>query len=414
MSIELSLLKLFCDSRKAEAENYGYLNTLDNLERELKLLFNLVHSYYKEYEKESIEHKELLSYYELKYPRAKERDMHLDLIKEVFASPISQELMKDHLDQLIEKHKATQVINKLLPVMEGDKYGILDTVRTDIDDYVGLLHNPPDSLVVPVPCELSVEELISQEIDDSGLRWHIKELTEIIGGCRKKTLGLIYAFVDAGKTSFTLAACVAFAKQLAETEDTICYCGNEESASRLRLRLVQAFTHWTRRQVQEKGKRAEQIAREGGIGNVKIFDNITTTTQIEYILGQYHPHIMFIDQATGIELEGRKKEEGVAKLESLFRWFRKTGSIHDVGLIGVAQAVGEAEDTKYLKLSDIYGSRVSIQSALDWACGIGRKINNPIDDQLRYLNIPKNKLHDGNGGRIPVHFNQYTVQWEVN
>ena len=70
MSLELSLLKLFCDTRKAEAENYGYMDTLDNLERELRLLFNLVHSYYKEYEKDSIRQGELLSYYELKYPRA--------------------------------------------------------------------------------------------------------------------------------------------------------------------------------------------------------------------------------------------------------------------------------------------------------------------------------------------------------
>ena len=413
MSVELSLLKLFCESREAEATHQGYLSGLDNLERELKLLFNLVRSYYKEFEKDSISHSELVSYYELKYPNAKERDMHLDLMTEAFASTVTIDLLRKHIDQLIEKHAATKMVNKLLPVMEGEKYGILDTLRTDVDSYVSLLHNPPDSLVVPVPCELTVEELISQEIDDSGLRWHLDELTDIIGGARRKTLGLIYAFVDSGKTSFAMAAVVAFARQLAETTDNICYCGNEESANRLRLRLVQAFCNWTRRQVKERGVKAEKIAQLGGISNVKIFDSITTTSQIEYILGQYSPHVMFIDQATAIEVEG-KREEGVAKLESLFRWLRKTGTIHDVGIIGIAQAVGEAEDTKYLKLSDIYGSRVSIQGALDWAAGIGRKLNNPIDDDLRYINIPKNKLNEGDSGRFPVHFNHYTCLWEVN
>jgi hypothetical protein len=413
MSVELSLLKLFCDDRFVESQTKVYLASLSNLERELKLLFNLVSNYYKDYEAKSITQEELTTYYSLKYPNAKEREMHLDLIKEAFASKVTMELLRSHIDQLIEKHKATKMVNKLLPVMEGEKYGVLDTLRTDIDDYTALLHNPPDSVVVPVPCELSVEELIAQEIDDGGLAWHLDELTNIIGGCRKKTLGLIYAFVDTGKTSFSMAAVVAFAKQLVGTEDVIAYCGNEESAGRLRLRLVQAFCNWTRRQVKERGVKAEKIAQEGGISNVKIFDNISTTTQIEYILGQYHPHVMFIDQATAIELEG-KKEEGVAKLESLFRWLRRIGNIHDVAIIGVAQAVGEAEDTKYLKLSDIYGSRVSIQGALDWACGIGRKLNNPVDDQLRYLNIPKNKLHDGDSGRFPVHFDNYLCHWEVN
>jgi len=79
MSVELSLLKLFCDSREAEAANHGYLSVIDNLERELSLLFNLVHTYYKEYDTDSISKEELLSFYELKYPRAKERDMHLGL-----------------------------------------------------------------------------------------------------------------------------------------------------------------------------------------------------------------------------------------------------------------------------------------------------------------------------------------------
>ena len=224
MSVELSLLKLFCDSREAEATNRGYLQSLDNLERELKLLFNLVASYYKEFEKGSISHSELVSYYELKYPNAKERDLHLDLMVEAFSSTVTPDLLKKHIDQLIEKHASTKMINKLLPVMEGDKYGILDTLRADVDDYISLLNNPPDNLVVPVPCELTVSELIEQEIDDSGLKWHLAELTDIIGGCRKKTLGLIYAFVDSGKTSFAMASVVAFARQLAETEEIIAYC----------------------------------------------------------------------------------------------------------------------------------------------------------------------------------------------
>jgi hypothetical protein len=413
MSVELSLLKLFCDSRADETTNYGYVKSLDNLERELKLLFNLVHSYYEEYEHDNISQTELLSYYDLKYPAAKDKAMHLDLIKETFVIEVSSDLMKAHIDQLMEKHEATRMLNKVLPVVEGEKYGVLADLRTDLDDFVGRMHNPPESMVVPVPCELSIEELVQQEIDDSGLSWHLDELTDIIGGCRKKTLGLIYAFVDSGKTSFSMASVAAFARQLADTEDVICYCGNEESAARLRLRLVQAMCGWNRKQVRERPKRAEEKAREAGIGNVKIFDNITTTTQVEYVLGQYAPHIAYIDQATNIDLEGRKKEEGVQKLESLFRWFRKLAGLHDLALIGVAQAVGEAEDTKYLKLSDIYGSRVSIQGALDYAVGIGRKANNPIDDDLRYLNVPKNKLHDGDGGRMTLMFDKYVCRWEV-
>ena len=414
MSVELSMLKHFCDSREIEAMHHAYLDTLDNMEREVRLLFELVHRYYLDFDKESIPREELLGYYDLKYPKARNRDMHLDLIAQAYGSNLSVDLMREHLDQLIERHHATQVINKLLPVMEGDKYGVLADTKVDIDNYIDLLHNPPDSLAVPIPCELSVQELIEQEIDDAGLPWHIKELNEIIGGARRKTLGLLYAFVDSGKTSFAMATVAHFAKYLAETEDIVCYCGNEEAAGRLRLRLVQAIVHWTRTQIKHNGKEAERLAQEGGIHRVKIFDGVTSTEQLDYIAKEYKPHIMVIDQATGIDPPGKKKREGVEKLEVLFPWFRKFANTHDLGLLGVAQGTGDAEDSKWLKLSDIYGARVAIQAALDYAIGIGRKVNNPIDDDLRYLHVPKNKLADGNEGKIVCHFNKYHCSWEVN
>ena len=61
MSIELAILKLFCDKREIEITHYGYIKDMDNIERELKLLFNLVHLYYEEYETDSISKEELLN-----------------------------------------------------------------------------------------------------------------------------------------------------------------------------------------------------------------------------------------------------------------------------------------------------------------------------------------------------------------
>jgi hypothetical protein len=46
MSIELSILNLFCKDREVETINYGYIKTLPNLEKELNTLFKLVHAYY--------------------------------------------------------------------------------------------------------------------------------------------------------------------------------------------------------------------------------------------------------------------------------------------------------------------------------------------------------------------------------
>jgi hypothetical protein len=413
MSVELNLLKFFCDAREVEILNYGYLDMLDNMEREVKLLFNLVHTYYKDFEKEdSIEFKDLLSYYDLNYPKARSREMHLDLLTQMYNIKTNPELMKAHLDQLLEKHKATQIVNKLMPVLEGEKYGILDTIGVDIDNYVELLSNPPDSLVVPEPCELSVEELVTQEILEGGYPWHISGLTDIVGGVRPKTLGLIYAFVDAGKTSFGMASCAGFARQIVSTKDRIVYAGNEESAPRLRLRLIQSLLGWTRSQVRDDIKGAQSEAYKRGLGNVLIFDQITAGEQIEYILKEHKPIIMYVDQSTDVDLQLSRKREGVDYLKALFKWYRGLATKHDCGIIGVAQGTGTAEDTKYLKLSDIYGARVAIQGALDYAIGIGKLESDPIDSDQRYINVPKNKLADGCGGKFAVMFNHFTNTWQ--
>jgi hypothetical protein len=410
--IELGVLKLFCESHEIEMSHYPYIKEIENLGRELKLLFKLVHGFYADYESETISKDDLIQYYRLEYPNSKDEQLIVDLIGTAFLININMDLMRATLDQIIEKHHATQVIQKLLPVMEGEQYGVLEQVRGDVDEYVDLLHNPPESLVVPVPCLLSIDELVEQEINDPGLSWHMDALTNIMGGARRKTLGLIYAFVDSGKTSFALAAASAFAEQLKGTEKFIAYCGNEESAERLRLRFIQAITNWTRSRIRDNRAEATKLAIDGGLEQILIFDDIVVGEQVTYILNTYEPRVLFLDQATDIDINTKRKSDGVEYQKQLFKWYRGLAGQHDCSIVGVSQGVGDAENTKWLKLSDIYGSRVAIQGALDYGIGIGRIIEDAAKEDFRYIHVPKNKLHDGDGGKFETYFTRNLCHWE--
>jgi len=413
MSLELSILKLFCDSRDEYNKHHAYISSIDNLEREIKLLFGLVKMYYEAYDSNSISYEELVKYHDLIYPSSRDAGLHHDLIHTTFDITIQLELVKDILDQLIERHHATAIVSKLLPVMEGNKYGILDSVRADVDNYISLLHHPPDKMVVPEPCSLSVDELIEQEIMDEGIPWHLKPLTDAIGGAKNKTLGLIYAYVESGKTSFSLAAMAAQAALFAGSDQKIVYAGNEESAARLQLRFVQTIVNKTKTQVTNDAKNIQREVIEKGIDNTFIFDDITAESQLIYLLDEYQPTILYIDDITNMEVVFKRKTEGVGYLEALFRWYRKLATRYDCAIIGVSQGVGDAEDKKWLKLSDIFGSRVPIQRALDYGIGIGRKVSDPTKENLRFIHVPKNKLHDGQGGKFTVHFQRETCKWEV-
>lgn len=414
MSQELGLLRLFCDDRAVETIHNSYVAEIDNLEREFNLLFNLVHQYYEEYPNaNALTHDDLLVYYELKYPKARGRELHIDLITTAFNMNVNRDLIMQYIDHLIEKHHAAKVMNKLMPILEGDKYGVLDNVREDIDSYVDLLHNPPARLVVPMPNTATISELVAKEKDNEGIPWHLAELTDTIGGCRRKSLGLIYAFVDAGKTSFSMASCANFAKRINGTDKRIVYCGNEEDKDRLSLRLASSLLGWTKRQVLADHEGATKEASKLGFDNVYIFDEITAGEQVEYILKEYKPIIAYVDQSTDVDIKLSRKRDGVEYYKALYKWYRGLAGTFDVAIIGVAQGTGNSEDTKYLKLSDIFGSRVVIQGALDYAIGIGRLESDPIDEDQRYINIPKNKLGDGDSLKFAAMFNRYTNEWRA-
>jgi hypothetical protein len=413
MTIELSVLKAFCDNREVHNKHHVYLQSVENLERELKLLFELVKQYYDSYPADSINGNELMEFFDLRYPSSRDAELYYGIIHNAFDVTVEPELIQDILDQLIEKHHATTVVNKLLPVMEGTKYGVLHDIKSDIDNYVSLLHHPPEEMFVPEPCTLTLEELVAQEILDEGIPWHLTPLTSLIGGARSKTLGFIYAFVDAGKTSFSFGAMAAQARLYAGTDNLICYAGNEESASRLRLRFIQAQTNKTKAQIMSNIVEIEKEAVGKGLNNVRIFDEITTEAQLLYVLDEYDPSILYIDDATNMEVTFKREMKSTSYLEALFRWYRRLANRYDCAIIGVSQGVGDAENKKWLKLSDIYGSRVAIQRALDYGIGIGRKVEDPTKDTQRYIHVPKNKLHDGAGGKFVVNFTKEICLWEV-
>ena len=82
-----------------------------------------------------------------------------------------------------------------------------------------------------------------------------------------------------------------------------------------------------------------------------------------------------------------------------------------MSVIGVVQGTGDIEDKRYPKLSDVFGSRSAVQGALDYAIGIGRKPNDLAKEMMRYINIPKNKLHDGLKSKIALQFEAEVNRW---
>jgi hypothetical protein len=331
----------------------------------------------------------------------------------MFEAEVSTSIMMDLVEQVVEIHHANEMLQELIPVIDGSKFGVVPGLRANIESFESLMKNPPKESKGLEPCSQTVAELVAQEINDPGVPWHLDSLNSIIGGLRRKTLGCIFAFVDSGKTSFGLSACASFARHLKDTSETIVYAGNEESASRLSLRLTQAMLNVTRRDLMERPDELDEARRELGYTRVKVLDSVSHGSQLLKILDEWRPRILIIDQGTKVTLDVRSKAKEIEALQNLFNFYREKAKEYDTSIVCLAQGVGEAENRKWLKLSDIYGSRVAIQGELDYAIGIGRLLDNKYDENFRYLNIPKNKLMEGETGKFNTLFTKEICKWEA-
>ena len=104
-------------------------------------------------------------------------------------------------------------------------------------------------------------------------------------------------------------------------------------------------------------------------------------------------------------------ERDTTKLTNLFNFYRETAKRYNVAIICVVQATGDSENRKWLKLSDIYDSRVAIQAELDYSIGIGRNRDDASAELLRYFRISKNKMADGEEARFHATFYKERCLW---
>ena len=411
MSSELKILKLFCMDRKEFNKGEPYLSELKNLERELKVVLNLIIRFYAQYDdRTSINVDEFKGFYDLNYPNSREREVYFEIVNDIYRLDINTDLMRDLLEQVIERHYASGIIMKLAPVVEGTAKGVLPIVGESVQNFIAQMRNPPTRTKSLEPARYDLRELIETEIRDKGLLWPAPKFNEILGGLKRATLGILFAYVDTGKTSLGMACTAGFANQLKEDEVCI-YAGNEEASPRLALRLMQAFTNRTRREIAESPETTEQLGIERGFNRVLLFDSITHVRQLDSLMGEYHPRFVIVDQGTKLDTD-RSGHNEVSDAQFLFNWYRERAKLFNTSILCLAQAMGETENRRYLKLSDIYGSRVAIQGELDYAIGVGRTLDDLAYTNIRFISVPKNKLKDGESGKFNLEFIRERCQFK--
>lgn len=406
------IIKLFSEKREVFEENHHLFIALPNLDNEIKLLLNLIKKYYEQYPDHNyIGPTELKNFYDLQYPNSRDKDIYHDLIQMSSDAEISTSIMKDLMEQGVEMSYAQNIVKQLLPVMQGSKFGVLSSIKEQVDEFHQHLKNPPRATNRLEASTSSPSELVKSALYPEGAPWIVETLNMIIGPVQSKTLGTIFGFVESGKTSFILSNLVSMAYHFRETGEQICFLGNEEGARRVHERLLTAFIQKSKDELkEEKDFDAEKEVGELGFHRIKVFDQIGHINQVRKCLDEWGPKIVVIDQGTKVYHDIKCRDTDTIRV--LYNMYRNLAVEYDCAIITIEQGVGEAENRQWLRLSDIYNSRVGLQGELDYAIGIGKIIDKASRENLRYFHVSKNKLYNGDKIKFAMVFDHERCMWK--
>lgn len=378
MNTELVLLKLLLYNNNYN--KYSYLidyNTLKEYNIELYYIYNTLKELYEL--SNNVTLNDLEVYFFTKYPNNKERySILFDTIKEL---DVSDEVIELTLEQLSRQKYALSLSEKALAYTQG---------RASLEDiqlnYEAL--NKDVKLLVEDDEFVStdIEELANAVVLTNGLRWRLQCLNKSLGSLRKGDFGAIFARPETGKTTF-LADQVSC--MLDQTDKPILWLNNEEQGSKVMLRICQAYFGLRMDQIVANIKEFKQVFMDKAGHKIKLVDSAQIDKSlVEKLCEKYEPGLIIFDQMD--KVKGFKAERDDLLYGTIYQWGRELAKQYGP-VISVCQADGTGEGVKWLYMNHMALAKTSKQAECDWILGIGKSHNDGEDD-MRYLNISKNKL----------------------
>ena len=119
---------------------------------------------------------------------------------------------------------------------------------------------------------------------------------------------------------------------------------------------------------------------------------------IKLLVRKHNPDVLIIDQAWKIKVS--KQDRSDLTLTEIFRSLREIAKEYNIHILGTTQADSEAYDKEYLKMHNLFGSKVGVQGEMDYIIGIGKKNTDVSKDNWRYITFPKNKLTGNESNKV--------------
>lgn len=266
-------------------------------------------------------------------------------------------------------------------------------------EYQDLGHGDDESTEEAVYKSYKVENLVVKAFaQDNLIKLLPKELNDRCdGGARPGHHVLVYARPEIGKTLFVINLTAGFLMQ----DLPVLYCGNEDPASDILIRMVCRLSKMTKQNVLNNPTKAEEVSRTRGYDNLIVASlSPGNFFEIRKLVDKFKPKIVILDQLRNLEVNS---ESRVQALEKAATEARNLAKKYELLVVSVTQAGESAEGKAILGRDDIDFSKTGIPAQVDLMIGIGAD-ETMEKHGIRTISLPKNKL-SGNHAHFTVTIN---------
>lgn len=196
----------------------------------------------------------------------------------------------------------------------------------------------------------------------------------------------VFGRPESGKTALALTMACGFARR----GKRVLYIGNEDPIQDLMVRAITNLTDCTAEELAQDPDRYEREALEKGARNM-VFRSTApgTTREIEALIKQHKPDVLFIDQLRN--LQSGKSDNFTQLLDKNAQAVRAFGKKYGLVTVSVTQAGDSASGRPILDMGDVDSSNTGIPGAADLMIGVG--VTDALDRAgQRVLSLCKNKL----------------------
>jgi len=301
----------------------------------------------------------------------------------------SKEIADDIVKILSERDVAQRIAVEATEIFNG-KPADFNTILSMIEKYkTGLPSEKLDAVTN------DVVELLDRLNVVSKWQFNLTVLKNNIGGIGPGNLMIAFARPEVGKTAFwvsLVSAPYGFAEQGAKVHAFI----NEEPAVRTQMRAISCFTGYNREQIAENINDT-QVEWAKIKDNIKMIDTVDwTLDDIDSHCEKHKPDIIVIDQLDKVNVKGTfaRTDE---KLRAIYTGAREIAKRRECVVIAISQASADAHNRDHISFDMMENSKTGKAAEADLIIGIGNRTSNDPTNNMRVLNISKNKITGWHG-----------------